>query len=362
MSKVAITNVRVFDDEKILPATTVVFEDGLITGIGNDHEIREGANIVDALNGVLLPGLIDAHVHLHGPESLQQLAQFGITSACDMATWPPSLVVTLRGAASKGGITDFKSPGIIACSPSSSHSRMPTFPSEELVTSPEDAVKFVQRRVDEGVDYIKVIADLPGLEQTTLNALVIEAKKQGKKTVAHAAQAVAFTRAIEANADILTHAPLDQVLDGSIVELMVAQQIIAVPTLTMMESVTNIWNRPGLSYVYAKESVTAMQKAGIPILAGTDANAEPGAPAKVKHGESMHHELGLLVGAGLSNLDALRAGTSLPAKYFGFGDRGVIAVGKRADLLLLREDPIDDIKATRTIQKVWCQGIEVKLE
>lgn len=63
MSKVAITNVRVFDDEKILPATTVVFEDGLITGIGKDHELTDGANIVDAKNGVLLPGLIDAHVH-----------------------------------------------------------------------------------------------------------------------------------------------------------------------------------------------------------------------------------------------------------------------------------------------------------
>jgi imidazolonepropionase-like amidohydrolase len=67
----------------------------------------------------------------------------------------------------------------------------------------------------------------------------------------------------------------------------------------------------------------------------------------------------MLVDAGLSNIKALETATSLPAKHFGLNDRGVIKVGKRADLVLVSGDPIAYIKATRSIQKVWCKDVEV---
>ena len=131
------------------------------------------------------------------------------------------------------------------------------------------------------------------------------------------------------------------------------------PTLTMMETIFNNLRRPGSDYSHSRDSVTAMYKAGVPILAGTDANAAPGAPVNVKHGESLHHELELLVAAGVSNLDALRAATILPAKWFGLGDRGVVEVGKRADLVLVEGDPLLDIRDTKRIVRVWCKGVEV---
>lgn len=177
-------------------------------------------------------------------------------------------------------------------------------------------------------------------------------------TIAHAAQVASFQRAVEAKIDVITHTPMDKVLDSHIIEAMLAQRTIAVPALTMMESIMNTISPPGASFVHAADSVTAMYRAGIPILAGTDANSTPRVPVQVKHGESLHRELELLVDAGLSNLDALRSCTSLPARLFGFGDRGVIALGKRADLLLLKDDPMQDIKATRSIQRVWCKGVE----
>lgn len=195
MSKLAITNARYFDDQKILPATTIVIENGIITRIGKDNELTggetiidaknnillpgpldvqtEGAAIVDAKNDILLPGLIDARVHLHGLENLQRLLAHGVTSACDMATWEPSLATALRNAATEGGLTDFKTPGIVACAPNSSQGQFPGFPAHELVASPEDAAKYVQRRVEEKVDYIKVMVDLPGFDQAILNALVV---------------------------------------------------------------------------------------------------------------------------------------------------------------------------------------------
>jgi imidazolonepropionase-like amidohydrolase len=107
-------------------------------------------------------------------------------------------------------------------------------------------------------------------------------------------------------------------------------------------------------------SVTVMYRAGVPILAGTDANAEAGGPAMISHGSSLHHELELLVEAGLTNVDALRAATSRPARYFGLPDRGVIEPGRRADLVLVDRDPLRDITATRSIRHVWCGGAEVK--
>jgi len=82
--------------------------------------------------------------------------------------------------------------------------------------------------------------------------------------------------------------------------------------------------------------------AGVPILAGTDANADPGVPAAISHGSSLHHELELLVDAGLTTLDALRGATSRPARYFRLGHRGVIEPGRRADLASCLGDPISD--------------------
>ena len=77
----------------------------------------------------------------------------------------------------------------------------------------------------------------------------------------------------------------------------------------MMEAISQKMKVPGLNlnYANARASVAAMYQSGIPILAGTDANAAPGTPAAIPHGESLHHELQLLVDAGLSTVDALRA-------------------------------------------------------
>ena len=96
----------------------------------------------------------------------------------------------------------------------------------------------------------------------------------------------------------------------------------------------------------------------MPILAGTDANAGPGIPFSPRHGESLHEELELLIDAGLSTVEALRAATVLPARHFGLHDRGVIEPGRRADLVLIDGDPIADIRATRLIRRVWCAGVE----
>jgi hypothetical protein len=106
------------------------------------------------------------------------------------------------------------------------------------------------------------------------------------------------------------------------------------------------------SYAAAEAAVRQLRAAGVPILAGTDAG-NPG----TSHGAALHRELELLVRAGLTPAEALAAATGLTARHFRLADRGRIAPGLRADLLLVEGDPTADVTATRAIVGVWKAGV-----
>lgn len=314
---VLIRGVRVFDGAALSGPTSVLVEGTTITAV--DPELGStGRHVVDGANGALLPGLIEAHVHLHGPYNLEQLARAGITTALDVACWPRDLVDALRN---RRGLTDIRSAGLPATAPGSRHSQMPGRPDAALVAAPAEAESFVSDRLAEGSDYIKLIADAPGLGQATLDALVAAAHQHDKLTVAHAATLVLYRMALAARADVIAHAPLDAVLDEETLAEMAQVSCVAVPTLTMMTAVAQrlfgaldaAATAVGPGYHNAQRSVRLLHQAGVPILAGTDANASPGAPAAIPDGESLHDELEVLVSAGLRPVDALTAATSLPA-------------------------------------------------
>jgi imidazolonepropionase-like amidohydrolase len=344
LTRTAITGARVFDGRQLLPPATVTIEGGRIAAIDPTP--------ASPAAGVLLPGLIDAHVHLHGRQSLEQLSRRGVTTALDMACGPRELLDDLRGVP---GVTDIRSAGIPAIAPGSAHSHIPVVGQLGLVHDPEEAARFVASRIAEGSDYIKIILGSPGgdHDQPTLDALIAAAHDYGKLVIAHASAYEPAARAVASGVDAFTHVPLDRTLDKHVV----TDVRFTIPTLTMMEAIVR-GGRPGADYATARDSVTALHAAGVPILAGTDANQAPGVPAAVSHGESLHRELELLVDAGLSTVDALRAATVLPAEYFGLRDRGVIETGRRADLVLIDGDPVQDIKATRSIRRIWCGGAE----
>ncbi len=351
--KIALTNVRVFDGRGLSEPTTVVI-DGATIGADADD-----ARVVDGGGGVLLPGLIDAHIHLSDLDTLRELSAYGVTTALDMGCWPMTLVDSLRG---HRGLTDVRSAGVAATSPASRHGQRMGGPPHRLVTDQDSARRYVADRVLEGVDYIKIIIDLPGFDQDTTDALVSAAHHHGKRAIAHASTFDAVAMAQSAGVDVVTHTPLDRELDELAASQMLADKRIIVPTLVMMEAIAAKFPTTdaaeGPSFDAARASISTLHSAGVPILVGTDANNAAGAPASPSFGESMHRELELLVDAGLSTTDALRSATVLPALHFGLPDRGVVAPGRRADLVLLAGDPIADIRATRHIEQVWCAGIE----
>ncbi len=352
-ARTVLRDVRVFDGTGLGEPTTVAVEGSIIS---TDPGTR-GARVIDGSGAVLLPGLIDAHIHLHGRDTLERLCSWGVTTGLDMATWPVEKLTPLRGVT---GTTDIRSAGMPAIGPGGNHAHIPGMPSEAIQEDPARAPAFVAARVDEGADYIKIVVEAPGEggpSQPVLDALVAAAHDHHKLVVAHAACVGAFRMALDAGADMLTHAPIDQVLDPTEIARIADCHVVAIPTLTMMEGTAA--SRPAASYTAARDSVAALHDAGVVILAGTDANAAPGVPFQVPHGESLHHEFELLVDAGLSSTEVLRAATSLPARHFGLADRGRIAPGLRADLVLIDGDPVSEIRATRNLRHVWCGGVHV---
>lgn len=349
--KTVLTNARVFDGRRLSEPRTVII-DGAV--IGTDPA---GARTVDAGGAALLPGLIDAHVHLHGRESLERLAGYGVTTALDMGIWPPELLASLRGLP---GLADVRSAGIPAIGPDGPHANIPGRPDDAIVRDPGRAKGYVAARLAEGSDYIKIVLEAPGAggpDEATARALVSAAHAEGRQVVAHASSAGAYMMALDAGADVITHIPVGPPLDAAQVARTVADGRVVVPTLTMMEGAMTALGMAGM-FAGPLRSVALLHRAGVPVLAGTDANSTPGVPFHPPHGESMHHELQLLVAAGLSPAEALRAATALPARHFGLTDRGAIAPGLRADLVLVDGDPVTDIRATRDIVRVWCGGVE----
>ncbi|MFE5375753.1 amidohydrolase family protein [Streptomyces mirabilis] len=351
--KIAITHARVFDGSQLSEPRTVVI-DGPVIGSDSDS-----ARVLDADGAVLLPGLIDAHVHLHDHEALSQLATAGVTTGLEMGAWSPGSVASLRN---QPGVADMRSAGIPAIGPGGMHAKQLGFPEEAVVTSGAD---FVAARVAQDADYIKIVLEGPGdggPTPETAHAVVEAARAAGKLVIAHATTPGAYQLGLEIGVDIITHAPNGDELADEVVQRLVADGRSVVPTLVMMEAMTASFGRPD-RFAAALSNVAAMYEAGVPIIAGSDSHPPlPDSRIDVAYGTSLHYELELLVRAGLSTVDALRAATSLPAKHFGLSDRGAVQPGLRADLVLINGDPIADIRATRQVVRVWCAGVEHKLD
>lgn len=349
-ARVAITGVRVFAGQQLSEPRTVVIDDGVI---GTDPT---GAEVIEAGGRVLLPGLIDAHIHLHSQLTLEKLCSYGVTTALDMGTFPAQRLAMLRGVPAT---TDVLSAGTPAIGPGGIHSRIPTMPADAIVTHPDQAESFVKARLAEGCDYLKIIADPGegGPDQQTVTALATAAHAHDLRVAVHAVSQAGVIMALNANADFITHVPLGTALDQPVVERIAATKTTVIPTLTMMEGIARAVGRPE-GFAASRLSVALLYQAGVRVLAGTDTNETTGVPFQPEPGASLHHELELLVDAGLTPAHALHAATHLAAQSFGLTDRGTIKPGMRADLILLNDNPLTDIRATLSIHRIWSAGTE----
>lgn len=213
--------------------------------------------------------------------------------------------------------------------PGSKYLHLSGYPTDALIAEAAYAVDFVMLQTAEGSDSIKIIADVPGPgpDQATLSVAVAEAKKYGKLTVAPAVAYEPVSMARKSKVDVLTHVPMDQAFTKADVESMVRDKRICIPTVAMMEGIGGM-KTPGKAYEHSEQSVRTMKQAGVPILAGTDANNAPGTPSPNFRGDILQRELELLVNAGLSTIASLRCATEVNAMHLGLTDRGFIEPGR----------------------------------
>jgi imidazolonepropionase-like amidohydrolase len=390
-SPVLIRGAAVFDGRSLLPDTDVLVQGGRITQLGSRLAAPAGASVVEGRGRTLLPGLIDAHTHSWGPARRDAL-RFGVTTELEMFGDASALPAAKAQRESLAPVAqaDLWSAGVLATVPRGHGTqfglRIPT------LTAPDQAAAFVQARLAEGSDYIKIVVEdgsafgqtTPSLNGATIAALAAAAKAGGKQAVAHVSTEQDAVLALQGGVAGLVHIPMNKALGSDTVAMARERRIFVVPTLSVVASVAGSdsskqlaqdaqfaawlatgqtaslrtpfpagWQRASV-LDNALANVRLLQAAGVPILAGTDAG-NPG----TAHGASMHGEMALLVQAGLSPTQALAAATAAPAQAFGLGDRGRIAVGQRADLVLVDGDPTQDITRTRAIVTIWKNGVAV---
>ena len=387
----AIRDVRIFDGTKVIPRGTVLFSKGIIAAVGTEIKIPQGAEIVEGYGRTLLPGLIDAHVHAF-PGDLERALLFGITTELDMGAVYPQIISKWRSEQKEGhvyGRADIFSSGFLTTAPGGHGTeygvKIPT------LSGAEEAAAFIDARIAEGSDYIKIIYDdgtnwgpkINTLSWETMKAVVDAAHQRGKLAVAHAMTLREAREALKAGVNGLAHIFANEMPDKKFAEEVFKRGAFVIPTLVVFESLGGVPSGTSLvkdnclvpflsqaeesnlvrafpqgsnnDFNIALKVVRMLKEAGVPLLAGTD-SPNPG----TAHGVSIHRELELLVKAGLQPSEALAAATSVPAKIFSLKNRGRIASGLRADLLLVKGDPTSDITTTRDIVAVWKEGVSFK--
>ncbi|MBI3713612.1 MAG: amidohydrolase family protein, partial [Burkholderiales bacterium] len=349
-----IQHVRVFDGERMLPARHVLIDQGKIIDANYSGKINPEMRVVDGKDRTLLPGLIDAHVHAYQDQDLPLL--FGVTSHIDMF----SAVNVMQGVKKRMAegknktAPDLFSAGTLATAPNG-HGTEYGMTIETLV-KPEEAQAWVDKRIAEGSDFIKIVMEHGGsshsfnsLDVATVQALIKASHTRKKLAVVHISSFEDARAALAAGADGLVHlyngAEISETQTNELIALAKKHNAFVIPTLSVLESIAGVHpddvlqdgsvtallsksQLASLNLSYGKATKpellvapnklsAAFHAAHVPVLAGTDAGN-----SGTMHGVSLHHEMAALVNAGLSPNAALAAATSAPAKAFRLSDRG----------------------------------------
>ncbi len=397
--RVAIRNVTVVDvvSGTLRPHTTVIVVGSRIAEVGPAAvtAVPGGARVIEGAGRFLIPGLWDMHSHsLWSPEAMRTFLPLyvarGVTGIRDMG----GRLTVLAAFRDSVGRDDPPWPRVIAAGAILDGSRPVHADISIPVADAASARATVASLAHARADFIKVYTLLP---REAYFAVLAEARRSGMAVAGHVPAdvtpeeaALAGQRSIEHLRDEIEPlcSPRSSEACARLAGVFRAEGTWHVPTLVALRYKAhfddpNMTTDPRLRYLPAdlrkewlEDRRDRIRRGGdraaskraryaeglrltgllarerVPLLAGTDAGS-----AFCYPGFSLHDELALLVEAGLTPLDALRAATLAPAEYLGARDSmGAIEVDHVADLVLLRGDPLEDITATRAIDVVVLRG------
>lgn len=327
----------------------ILVEGDEITVIGRDGEVTipPGAEIVDARGLTILPGFIDAHVHIAFADPSEVVSN-GVTTARDLAWVPDEIWPLVR----RSRADDFNGPLLMAAgqmlTAEGGYPTRATWAARgtgRVVSAPHDAPSAVDDQVVNGAVIIKVALNRdagPTLQPDTLRAIVDAAHDRGLHVTGHVTGIDELRKAIDAGLDELAHVPMssERIPDGMI-DGMVERDITVVPTLSI---------RFGRDQEVAIDNLRRFLAAGGRVVYGTDLGNDgpmPGIDAR---------EIEAMRRAGMSKRAIIASATVDAARYMSLGDTGVLAPGRDADIIAVRGDPLADIGALTDVQMVWRDG------
>ena len=391
---IAFTHVNVvpMDSERVLRDQTVLVEQGRIRRLGPADEVQvpAGVTTVDGSGKYLMPGLAEMHGHMPGGD-VEEMVMFlyvanGVTTVRGMLGQDGHM--ELRRKANAGEIV---APNLYMAGPSFSGGS---------VSSPEQAARRVRAQKEQGWDLLKIH---PGLTVAEYDAMAITAHEVGIRFGGHVPADVGLEHAIQMGQETFDHLDgfieyldaFDQPIDRSSLQELVTMVKDAgswvVPTLVLWDvgiigrgdaqalaarpemrywpkrSIPGAegvegWTRrhaasarqaqadPDAADLWANnrlEVLEALSDGGVGILMGTDSPQIFSVP-----GFSLHREMQAMAEAGMSPYEILVSGTRAVGEYFRRSDTfGTVAVGRRADLILLNTNPLEDI--SNVADRAW---------
>jgi len=379
---------------RLIENASILIEDRRITRIGKDVEVPAETQVVDCEGKTVMPGIIDAHVHLcldasPDPEkTLLQETDFtttlksaqhahatlmgGTTTVRDLGA-KNHIDVSLRDAIGDGIIAG---PWLLISGKPITMTGGTGWSFGREADGVDEIRKAAREQLKAGADLLKIMATggvmtkgvepgSPQLAVEEMRVAVEEAHKAGKRMSAHAQGTRGIKNALEAGVDSIEHGVF---LDDEAIAMMVEKGVFLVPTLSAPHNIIKHGREAGIpEFAVEKteavmdrhlESFRAAHKEGVKIAMGTDA----GTPFN-RHGKNAL-ELELMVRAGMSVMEAIVTATGSSAMLLGLDHEiGTIEEGKRADILVVDGNPLDDMALFRDetkIQIIIRDGVIVK--
>jgi len=398
-----LTGARVMDGTASAPIepATIVIVDGRIAAVGpaESVSIPPGAERVDLSGKTVMPGIVNPHGHLnvdgnttlpvreHIIQRLRAYADYGVTTVMSLGQTTEDERIGLQ-------VRDEQRQGRVG------GARYYTTGRNAVAANPEEARALVNRLADLKVDFIKTRLNgrATDMDPETLGAVIDQAHQRGLRAAIHIYYLRDAKIAVQNGIDVIAHSVRDQSVDQALIAEMKRYNVAYVPTLTRDLSVFVYESTPAFfqdpffrrgMYAYqtevdllsdpahqeeirnnpraqalkraleqGKRNLKLLSDAGVRIAMGTDTGSanDPGR----WQGFFEHVEMEMMVEAGMTPMQVIRAATSSAAIVLGLDDElGSIQPGKRADLLVLNADPLENIRNTREIHSVWIDGRKV---